>query len=144
MADASGLRRIVTEYGRTVHDKASTSVVNALSGATPRVTGRLERARRRRDTLRGTTFVAEVEQPAGVGEPEALPNWLDEGATFPIRAVNVRALRFKGLGGQVVYRVRVQWRPKPSSVGFWSRTVNQAEWEQACQQAAERTTVGPS
>lgn len=144
MADASGLRRLVTEYGRTVHDKASESIANQVSANTPRITGRLERARRRRDTLRGTTFVATLEQPGGAGEPDALPNWLDEGRSFEIRPVRAKVLRFRGLGGQVVYRVRVQWRPRPGSVGFWSRAVNPDGWRDALGRAQDTTSVGPS
>ena len=144
VADASGLRRLVTVYGGIVHDKASTSVVNGLSGATPRITGRLERARRRRDTLQGTTFVAAVEQPGGADEPNQLPNWLDAGTEFDIVPVRAQYLRFRGRGGQVIFAKRVRWRPRPASIGFWSRTVNATTWAQSLQQAQASTTVGPS
>lgn len=143
MADASGLRRLVAEYGRTVHDKAAESVVNQLSAATPKVTGALERARRRTDTFDGAVYTALIEQPAGDDEPSALPDWLDEGLEFLIEA-HGRALRFRGAGGQIVFRRSVMWRPRPSSVGFWSRTVTADAWRDALDRASSTTSVGPS
>jgi len=144
VADASGLRRLVTVYGGIVHDKASTSVVNDLSKATPRYTGRLERARRRRDSLQGTVFVAAIEQPGGADEPDQLPNWLDTNTSFEIVPVRAQFLRFRGRGGQIIYAKRVRWKPRPTSVGFWSRTVNATAWSQSLQRAQASTTVGPS
>lgn len=144
MADAAGLRRLVTEYGRTVHDKAAESLVNQLSAATPRYTGALERARRRTDSFDGTVYSALIEQPAGDDEPSALPDWLDEGTEFLIEAVNAKALRFRGTGGQVVFRRSVWWKPKPGSVGFWSRTVTADAWRDAIDRASSTTSVGPS
>lgn len=144
MADASGLRRLVEQYGRTVHDKAAESMANQLSAATPKQTGALERAQRRSDTFDGSTFSALLEQPAGVGEPDGLPEWLDEGREFIIEAVRARALRFRGAGGRVVFAKRVHWRPRPGSVGFWSKTVTADGWRRALERAQGTTSVGPS
>ena len=144
MADASGLRRLVTEYGGIVQDKAATSMVNRLSGATPRITGRLERARRRSDTFSGGVFSSLVEQPPGAEEPDALPNWLDEGTQFVIRAKRGGVLRFRGRGGAIVFARQVLWRPRPTSVGFWSKNMTQQNWSDDLDRAAASTTVGPS
>jgi len=144
VADASGLRRLVTVYGGIVFDKGATSVVNQLSASTPRITGRLERARRRTDTLRGTVYSAEVLQPGGADEPDQLPNWLDDGTSFDIVPVRAKYLRFRGRGGQIIYAKRVRWKPRPASVGFWRRVMTQQTWEQSVERAQASTTVGPS
>jgi hypothetical protein len=142
----------VTVYGGIVHDKASASVVRRVAEATPKVTGRLERARKRTDSLQGTTYSARVDQPGGQGEPDALPNWLDENVSFIIRPRSARFLVFPkvaGLGSAsfprgFVFAKKVRWRPKPSSVGFWSKNVNASAWEQSLERAQQSTTVGPS
>jgi hypothetical protein len=143
VADASGLRRLVEVYGGVIHDKGAASVVARVSAATPKVTGRLEQARRRTDTMSGTVFSAEVEQPGGQGEPDQLPNWLDGNVEFEIVPVRARFLVFPkiaGLGSAsfprgFVFAKRVVWRPRPGSVGFWSKNVNAAEWLQALERA---------
>lgn len=128
MADASGLRTLVRREAARRHDLAARRMVNELSEATPVQTGRLERARRRRDSRRSDVFVATITQPAGAGEPAELPEWLDEGVEFTITARPGGKLRFRPRGSGVIFRQSVRWRPRPESVGFWSNVITLRNW----------------
>ncbi len=139
MADANDLRRKWRTRGADLHDLGARELVNALSKATPIETGKLEQARKRKDSGTGTLFVAEVEQPAGAGEPDRLPQWLDENTSFvikPRRRGGVLRFRMRGVG--VVFARSVRWRPRPESVGFWSKTMTDGGWRRSLQSARSR------
>lgn len=138
MANTAKTKERLRRWATLVEQDAATRIVNSVSKATPRETGRLERARRRRDVTVGTKIVTQLVQEAGAGEPAELPEWLDRNVQFPIEARPGGVLRFRVRGGRVLFRKRVQWRPRPESVGFWSRNVNARTWSEALDDAAGR------
>lgn len=136
MADTTDTKRRILAWAGVVHDLAARQLVNELSKNTPKTTGRLERARRRRDTQQGARFIATVTQPAGAGEPDGLPRWLDEGRQFTIRPRRPGGvLRFK-VGARVVYARQVLWNRSQRSRGFWSDVVDEEGWDRSLRQAA--------
>jgi len=149
MADTRRLQRSVETWAATVQEKAATSMVNRVSEATPKVTGKLERSRRRSDSSTATTFTSTIRQPGGDGEPDLLPNWIDEGTQFEIVPRQARFLVFPkvaGLGSAsfprgFVFAKRVVWRPKAPGVGFWSKTMNASTWQRSLQDAARTTRL---
>jgi len=141
VANAAETRAKVLRWAEIVEDKAARSMVNELSRNTPKITGRLERARRRRDTVRGDVFVSTVTQPGGPGEPDNLPNWLDEGLQFVIKPKRPGGLlRFK-VGARVVYARSVLWNRTRRSRRFWSDVMTESTWASKLRDAARSTTV---
>jgi len=143
VADTSSTKRALTTWSRIVERKAADSIVNQLSASTPKITGKLERARTRRDTETATTFTSTIEQPGGADEPDLLPNWLDTNTRFQIVPRRATVLRFRGRGGQIVFAPKVDWRPRPGSVRFWSRVMTQAKWQDALERVAPNTKFVP-
>jgi len=149
VADTRDLQRRVTTWAATVQDKAASSMVRRVSAGTPKVTGKLEQARRRTDSRTATRYSSLIQQPGGTGEPDLLPNWIDENTQFEIRPRRARFLVFPkvaGLGSAsfprgFVFAKRVVWKPKPRGVGFWSKVMNQTEWQRSLDEAAASTTL---
>jgi hypothetical protein len=149
MADTSALIRGIETWAAVVQDKAASSMVRRVSEATPKITGGLERSRTRNDSSTQTSFTSTIRQPAGPGEPDLLPNWIDDGTQFEIRARQAPLLvfpRVAGLGGAsvprgFVFAKRVVWRPKPGGVRFWSKTMNAESWQRSLQAAAATTRL---
>lgn len=139
MADTTALKRRVARWAQQVERNAADSTANRVTKNTPRVNGRMIRDLQRHDTTAGDTYLTKLRQGPGDGDrPDALPNWLDEGRQFVIRARRGRALRFK-VGGRVIFRSEVLWNRSRRSQGFWSKSVNATQWERDLRDAAGRT-----
>lgn len=126
-------------WAQDVEQRAADQMLAELAVNAPRgETGRMaaDSARRRTDTVSGDVFSTRIVQESGAADrPEALPNWLEEGRQFPIRARRARALRFR-VGGTVIYRREVLFNRSQRSQGFWSRVMNQEHWREVLRQNA--------
>ena len=130
MADTSELKRRVNQWAAQTQRAAADTSVNRLSRATPKVSGRLERARRRRDMSAGTAHSSVVVQPAGPGEPTDLPENLDKGRTYRIPSSgNARRPIPLRIGGMLIFRWNVpKWNRNRRSKGFFSKSLTASNW----------------
>lgn len=138
--DVRELRRQVERYAQDVERAAADRLLRQLEPRLPRVSGKMaaESSRKRADTTVGSRHQTRIVQEAGAPDrPEALPNWLDQGVSFPIRARRARMLRFRGDSGRIIFRREVQWNKSRRSRGFWSDVFNEGNWEEALRAEAQ-------
>ena len=139
MANTRATKDRVRRWATSVQIDAADTVAQSVSDATPVDSGALRRSLGRSEVRGGTRIVTRLKQDAAPNTPTQLPEWLDQNVQFPIVARPGGVLRFRVRGGEVVFAKRVRWRPRPESVGFWSRNVNARAWAKALNDAAGRT-----
>lgn len=144
MADTSDTKRRITSWSRTVHAKAVLRLENDVRDHAPRITGRLRDSVTSQQLIPPPRIRATIESNPGPGEPDDLPNWLDESRIFtiPRGGTGPKVLMFTPVGeSEPIFRRKVFWRPRPGSADYWSDQVNDTAWLQALDRAASATTL---